>query len=482
MNYRAVANYVALVLKLEATLMIIPMLISYYHEEHMGAWGFFASMVLLYFVSLCLDAVRIRNPNIYARDGMFVVAICWILVSVFGALPFWLSGAIPSFVDCLFESISGFSTTAASILTDVETLPLGLLFWRGFSLWIGGMGVLVLLMALMPMVSGGRSVHVFKAEIPGHAPGKLVPRLRQSSGILYAIYGGLTLLQVILLLCGGMPLFDSIFNAMVTTATGGFSITNASIAAYGSLYVEVVVIVFMVLSGVNYNIYYFLFTRNYQGIYRSGELKVYLGLFFIASLLVGGNLYLNFYHSLGASLREAFFHVGSILTTTGFTLSDTSVWPQFSKGILFVLMFLGACSGSTGGGVKISRVIIMWREVQHMLFRISHPKTVGSVKLDRKVVNPEVAYAVNIYVLLLLSIFCLSVLLVSFDNFDFETTLTAVAACLNNIGAGFGMVTHGSYAHFSAVSKLVLCLDMLLGRLEIFPIMLLFFPSTWKRA
>lgn len=483
MNYRAMAYYLGIVLEFEALLMLAPLLVALFCGEYMAAWGFFAAIALLVVTGMLLTAAKGKREDIYAREGLLVVAASWLGVSLFGALPYHISGAVPSFTDCLFESVSAFSTTAATIIDQVEALPRSLLVWRGLSLWVGGVGVLVFLMALAPIFLRQNAVHLLRAEMPGHAPGRVVPRLRESARILSGIYLGLTALQTALLLLGGMPLFDSILNAMGTAATGGFPLHSGSIAAYGSTYAEAVTAVFMVLSGLNFNIHYYLLIRNFSAAARSEEARAYLGVIAAATAVVGLDLWGKVFATPGGALRSAFFHVTSIATTTGFYTMSLRDWPQLSQTILLLLMFVGACSGSTGGGIKVSRVLILFKEAGQVLFRMLHPQSTRIVKLDGKRTEREAVHEINVYFFTLIAVWSASLLLVLLDNVGWADGIFAVSSCLNNIGAGFGIITEtGSYAHFPALSKLVLALDMLLGRLELFPLLILLSPRTWRRA
>lgn len=482
MNYRAIAHFVGYVLKAEAVFMLIPLLISRYEREYDIAYGFLFTIAIMMAASLLLDCIKRGNRGVNVKDGFVLVAICWIVLSVFGALPFWFSGEFPSYIDCLFESVSGFTTTGASILTNVESLNKGLIFWRSFTHWIGGMGVLVFLLAFVSMSGSEHTLNVMKAESPGPAPGKLVGNLRQSSKILYGIYLALTITQILLYLAGGMPLFDSLCNAFGTAGTGGFGIKNASIGYYGSVYVDVVTTVFMILFGVNFNIYYFILIRNFRAILKSDELKAYLGIIFASIAVISVNLMGTVYDRAAVSLRFASFQVASIITTTGYATADFNLWPQLSKTVLIILMFIGACGGSTGGGLKVSRVIIIFKEAKRILFRISHPRSVEIVKMDSKAVDKTIVHGVNVYCLTFALVFFVSLLLVSFDNLDFETTFTALASCLNNIGPGMSLVgPNGNFSVFSNFSKIILAIDMLIGRLEIYPILLLFARRTWSK-
>lgn len=484
MNYKAIAHYLEMVFKLLAAMLLIPLAISLYHREPHAVRGLLVtaglSLLLAAVFGLFRSGGERRDRAIYTKDGFVLVAICWLSISLFGALPFYLSGAIPSFVDALFESVSGFTTTGSTILADIEAMPLGLLFWRSMTHWIGGMGVLVFLLA----ASGGEhSVHLMKAESTGPQPGKLVPRLRQSSMILYGIYIALTLVQVVMLCLGGMPLYDSLCCAMATAGTGGFFTKNASLAYYDSAYLDAVTTFFMVLFGINFNMIYFLLIRNFRTVWKSEEFRAYIGIFAGSSVAIALNLLAyGHYRNIGTALRYSAFQVGSMMTTTGFATANFDLWPEFSRVLLMLIMMIGASAGSTGGGLKVARLVIVLKEARRSLIRQASPRTVGIVKLDGKAVDKQVVHAViNFF-----STYCLltivSILLVSLDNFNFETTVTAVLASVGNAGPGLDMVSPiGNYSQFSVFSKLVLSVGMLMGRLEIYPILLLFAPRTWRR-
>ena len=483
MNYKLILQYLGKVLSLLAVLMLFPLLVSLFHSDLMEVWAFFFTSLLLAGVGLPLGRLQCTTTRLYAKEGFIIVAVSWLALSLFGALPFYFSGAIPHFMDCLFESVSGFTTTGASVLQEVESLSPGILFWCSFTHWIGGMGVLIFLMAIIPAVAGDRTLHLLKAESPGHAPGKLLPKMHQSSMLLYVIYLVLTLVQFLFLIAGGMTPFHSIVTAMGTASTGGFSAMNASIAGYNSLYCEIVVTIFMVLCGINFNIFYLILIRNVTGALKNEELRVYFGVLAVAIALITINLTGTVYPTVGQSLRYASFQVGSYITTTGYFSITQMNWPLFSKVILLSLMFIGGCSGSTAGGLKISRIIITWKEIKRTLFQIIHPRSVEIVKLDGKAVDKGVVQGVCVYSCLCIFLFFISLLVVSFDNMDIETTVAAVASCLNNVGAGLGKVgPGGNYAGFSVLSKGVLAFNMLLGRLELYPLLLLISPRTWRKV
>ena len=404
----------------------------------------------------------------------------WILISIFGALPFCLTGEIPSFIDAFFEMVSGFTTTGSSILSDIEALSHASLFWRSFSHWLGGMGILVFVIAFVP-ISSGRSLHILRAEVPGPVVGKLVSKIRLTARILYIIYAVLTLVETVLLLFGGMPLFDSLLNSFGTAGTGGFAIKNASIAAYDSVYVDTVITIFMILFGINFNLIYFVIIGKFKEVFKSEELRYYFLIIIGATILITINI-LPMYESIFSALRYSSFTVGSIITTTGFVTADYGKWPMFSQMIIIILMFVGACSGSTGGGMKVSRIFIYLKNAKKELKHLLHPHSIQTVEFEKQPIDDHVIANIHSYLVLYLVIFALSLLVLTIFNLDFKSAFSAVATCLNNVGPGFDVV--GPVSNFSSlsdVSKLVLSFDMLAGRLEIFPILLLFAPSQWRR-
>ena len=464
----------------EAALMLLPVAVALIYGETGRLVAFLIPLVLLAVIGLLLGKRAPADTAIYAREGLVIVALSWVLMSVFGALPFVISGEIPNFVDAFFETVSGFTTTGASILRDVEALSQSMLFWRSFTHWVGGMGVLVFAMAVLPMTDG-RAMHLMRAEVPGPSVGKISSKLRDTAKILYAIYFAMTVIEVLLLCLGGLPLFDALITSFGTAGTGGFSNRGLSIGAYDSAYVEMVTAVFMLLFGVNFNLYYLLLMRHFKEALGSEELLAYLGVVGISTLAIAGNIY-HLYQSVGQSLRYAFFQVASIITTTGFATTDFNLWPTFSKAILVLLMFFGACAGSTGGGLKISRIIIMCKAARQDMMRVRHPHAVTSVRFEGKPLERKTVSGVHIYMNLYLLICVLSMLIVAFDQFDLITTFTAVASCLNNIGPGLEIVgPMGNFADFSVPAKLLLTFDMLVGRLEIFPMLVLLAPTTWLK-
>ena len=480
MNYRMIARLLATILQVVAAMMVPALVISLVLGESESAWAFGITLILMVLLSILPRSIKPRRMTMFAREGFVIVSLAWILVSALGALPFYISRCIPSYVDCLFETVSGFTTTGASILTNVEILPKGMLYWRSFTHWIGGMGVLVFLLAIAPLASGD-SIFIMRAESPGPQVSKLVPRTRQSARILYEIYIALTILQIVLLLLGGMPVFDAVCTAFGTAGTGGFAIRNDSMMSY-SPYIQWVVTIFMALFGVNFGLYYLLLLRSYKKVVKNEELRLYVGVL-LASTAIITFFILNDFTEPQDAIRHAAFQVASIMTTTGFATTDFDKWPEICRALLVVLMIIGASAGSTGGGVKCSRVIIMFKSMKQELKRILHPNTVNCIRVDGEVVMPETVRLVYVFLGLYSIISMVSILIISVDGYSLETSLSAVMACINNIGPGLHLVgPMGNYSQFSDVPKVVLTLNMLLGRLEIFPLVILTFPSIWKRA
>ncbi len=482
MNYRMILRLICYILRVEAVCLLPSLGISFFQGETGSVIGVAATIVLSAVLSLSSFLLPPSDRQISAREGFLSVALCWVVVSLIGALPFCLSGAVPSYIDCLFETVSGFTTTGASILSDIEALPMGLLYWRSFTHWLGGMGVLVFLLAVIPMGKGKNSLlHVMRAESPGPQVDKLVPKLQDSAKILYAIYIGLTILQIVLLLLGGMPVFDSVTTAFGTAGTGGFGIKSDSLMGY-SHYLQGVCTVFMALFGVNFSIFYLLLLRQFMKVLKNQELLLYLGIM-IGSILVIAFDILPQYVNMGEALHQAAFQVSSVMTTTGFATADFNQWPALSKTLLVLLMFVGACAGSTGGGMKVARVLLLMKAGRRSVKRMLRPRSVSQVHMDGGTVSEEVIQNTYSYLALYMGIMVLSVFLIALDEFSLETNATAVIACLNNIGPGLDMVgPMGNYAAFSWHSKLVLTFDMLAGRLELFPMIMLFVPLAWKRT
>lgn len=478
MNYSIIRYVLGTVLKFESVFLLLPVFVGAVYGEK-SAFAFVIVALLCLGTGLLLSFRKPKSYVFYAVEGFVSVSLSWLVLSVFGALPFWISGEIPSFTDALFEAISGFTTTGASILSDVEALSHGCLFWRSFTHWIGGMGVLVFVLAVFPM-RGGQTMFLMKAESPGPSVEKLVPRVRTTATILYGVYTIMTFVEIILLAVTGMPLFDAVTLSLGTAGTGGFGILNDSVGSYAP-HLQVIITVFMILFGVNFNVYYLLLRKKLRSAFQSEEVRTYLAIILVSGVAIAWNIRKIFPNPLEA-LRHAFFQVASIITTTGYSTVDFDVWPRFSTTILVFLMFVGACAGSTGGGMKVSRILIMIKSMFRELFMISHPHGVRKVKMDGRTVEEETRHSIHIFVVSYALIYALSLLLISLDNFDFTTNFTAVAATINNIGPGLSMVgPTANFSIFSGLSKYVLMLDMLAGRLELLPMIVLFAPITWKR-
>ena len=479
MNRKKVFHTIGLMLMAEAALLLLPAITATIYNESC-VWALLAAALIALIVGVLLRKFcRPENHVIYAREGFVTVAMTWLAMSAVGALPFYLSGEIPSYIDAFFETVSGFTTTGASILTDVEAMSRGLLFWRSFTHWVGGMGILVFVMALTND-SNDRSMHILRAEMPGPVIGKLVPRAKDTASLLYKIYIGMTIVLIALLLCGGMTLFDSLLHAFGTAGTGGFGIKADSIASY-SPYLQWVITVFMFLFGVNFNLYYLLLIRKFKAAYQSSEFWYYLGIVLVSVALIALNI-LPMYETVSEAIRHSAFQVSSIITTTGYATVDFNLWPQFSRSLLLMLMLIGACAGSTGGGLKVSRGVMLvkmvHKEIRHML----HPRSVNSVKFEGKHVDgatlKSVASYFAVYMLCILSVF----MLLSLNGFSLETNISAAISCFNNIGPGLDAVgPAASYAAYNPFSKAVLSLAMLLGRLEIFPVLLTLSHATWAK-
>ena len=478
MNYRIVSNILGKVLLAEAILLLLPMVAALVYRE--SPMPFLWTILPLVALGLGLNSVKPKSGDLFAREGFVTVGLSWLLMSAFGALPFVLSGDIPHYVDALFETVSGFTTTGASILSDVEAVSRGCTFWRLFTHWVGGMGVLVFIAAILP-VSGDHYIHVMRAEVPGPTVSKLVPRARKTARILYLIYFGLTALETVFLLFGGMDFYDAFLHACATAGTGGFSTLGASIGGFNSVYIEMVIATFMLLFGCNFNLFYLILIGQGLTIFKSEELRVYLAIIGAAVLAIA----LNIMHSVGGfaeGLRYAYFQVTTIISTTGFSTADFDRWPELSRWILVLLMFMGACAGSTAGGLKVSRVIILFKSYLYELKQLILPTRVKRIWFENKAVSDQTVRSVLVYFEVYLTIIGLSVLVLTLDGHDLATNFTASLACISNIGPGLNAVgPMGNYGFFSVLSKLVLIFEMLLGRLEIFPVLFLFAPSVWRR-
>lgn len=478
MNYRIIFHTLGWVVGLEGICMALPMLCSaLYRESMLPLYG--ACIALCILSAALLLLIPVRKKSMYAKEGFIIVALSWIIISIFGAMPFFLSGYIPNFASALFETVSGFTTTGASVLTDVEALPKSLIFWRSFTHWIGGMGVLVFLVALLPL-SGGSNMYLIKAESPGPSVSKLVPKVGQTAKILYGIYIVLTIVQVVLLLLGGLDMFESLTLTFGTAGTGGFSIKNTGLADY-SPYVQNVITVFMIIFGVDFSFYYLILIRRFRLALQSEEVRAYLGIIVLSSLLICYNCR-DLFATVAEGLRHSFFQVASIITTTGYATCDFDKWPELSKTVLLALMFVGACAGSTGGGIKVSRILILLKSIAKEIKTAARPKSTHKIMMNNRPVEHETVRGINVFMMAYLAIFAASLLIVSRDNLDLTTCFTSVTTAINNVGPGFGLV--GPARNFSVcsdLSKLVLTFDMLAGRLEIFPMLILFSPYTWKK-
>lgn len=479
MNVGIICYVLGWIIRVEGLFMLLPLLVSVIYKERNG----------LYFLVCALAAILVghvmtrKKPvrkSFYAREGFITVALGWIVMSLIGAMPFYLSGEIPSFVDAIFEIISGFTTTGASILSDVEALSKCMLFWRSFSHWLGGMGVLVFVLAILPM-AGGESMYFMRAESPGPSVSKLVPKIRQTAKTLYLIYVGLMLIEIVLLVIGKMPFFDALCMSFGTAGTGGFGILNSSAGSY-TVYQQAILTIFMLLFGVNFAFYFLLLMKKPKDAFGIQEVRFYFLIYAVITVLITLNVTAVSGDSLFQNFHHAAFQAASVMTTTGYSTVNFDLWPEFSKALLVLLMFIGACAGSTGGGIKVSRILIYIKTIKKELASLVHPRSVKILKMDGKKIEHEVIRSTNVFLCTYVIIFFVSFILISLDGFDFETNFTAIAATLNNIGPGLAKVgpveNFGIYSNFS---KIILSFDMLAGRLELFPMLLLFLPSSWRR-
>ncbi len=479
MNYGMIVYMLGWICLFEAMFMALPLMVAVIYQEPAG-WAYLMVLVLCAVLGLLLTRRKVKNRKIYGRDGLVIVAFCWIVLSIFGAAPFVISGDIPSFTDALFETISGFTTTGSSILNDVEALSHANLFWRSFTHWIGGMGVLVFILALLPIKAGGAGMYIMRAESPGPRVRKLVPKIKTTAMILYAIYFGMTVLQIILMLLAGTPLFDAMVLSFGSAGTGGFAIKNDGLASYTNLQ-QAIVTVAMILFGVNFNFYYLLLRRKPRQALACTEVWAYLGII-AASILVITIQVLPRFETVYQAFHHTAFQVSSIITTTGYSTADFNEWNALSKTILVLIMFVGACAGSTGGGIKVSRIIILLKGVRKEVMRVCHPRSIKKVKMDGHSLEHEAVHSVYAFVIIYICIFVVSLLVITLDEKDLVTNFTAVAATINNIGPGLNIVgPAGNFSSFSDLSKFVLMFDMLAGRLELLPLLVLFVPSTWKK-
>ena len=479
MNRRMIIAVVGRIVRIEAVLLLLPAIVAaIYRESSFSAFIITAAAAALGGTAMILLA-HPSNDDIFAKEGFVITALSWIALSAVGALPFVISGEIPNYIDAFFETVSGFTTTGSSILTDVEALSHGILFWRSFTHWIGGMGILVLMAAILPSTTG-RTMHILKAEMPGPIIGKLVPRVRDTAKLLYILYLALTAFEVVFLLFGGMSLFESLVHAFGTAGTGGFTIKSDGLAGYNH-YLQWVIIVFMLLFGVNFNLYYLLLIRRFKAALKSGELWCYIGIALASTAVITLNI-LPMCQGFGDALRLSGFQVASIVTTTGYSTANFDMWPQLSKTVLFLLMFMGGCAGSTAGGFKVSRVMLLIKSIRREFKKMLHPRSVGAVRFEGKKLDDRTLHSVNNYLAIYAACLVVVVLLLGFEPLGFETNVTAAVTCFNNVGPGFAAIgPMENFSCYSEFSKVLLSVAMLMGRLEIYPILFLFSPSVWSR-
>ena len=481
MNYGIVLRVLGILLVIESGLMAPSLLISYF-QGGADFYPFLISIGLTLLAGILISRSKPKDTSISAKDGLAIVALGWLAISIFGALPLFLSKATPTYIDAFFETVSGFTTTGSSIIPNVEILPKGILFWRSFTHWIGGMGILVFTIALLPALGIG-GFQIYKAESPGPIAGKMAPRIKDTAKILYLTYLGITVLEVILLLLGKMTLFEAFVHTFGTVGTGGFGIKGSSIGDYSS-YIQVVIGIFMVVSGVSFSLYYSVYRGKGKEIFKNEELRLYLGIILSATALIALNLYLTNYDTIMSSLRDSFFQVSSIMTTTGYATADFDLWPSFSKGLLVILMLIGGSAGSTAGGMKVIRILVMFKLIRREISKIFHPRAVLPIKNDGRMVPNEVVAGIYSFIALYLVIFCLGTLVITLEGVGLVTASTSVIATLSNIGLGPGLALVGpsqNFALYSGATKLLLSFFMLLGRLELFTIIALLAPKTWKR-
>lgn len=478
MNYRMIGYLLSIIMLIEAAFMTLPMITAFCYGE--SILPFLYTMCILAALALPSMIFKPKNKQIYAKEGFVCVAASWIVLSAFGALPFVFSGAIPSYINAFFETVSGFTTTGATILGEIESLGRGVLFWRSFTHWIGGMGVLVFMLAILPS-DDGRAIHLLRAEVPGPTKGKLVPKLRRTALILYAIYMVLTLVEVIALLIVRLPLYDSIVTAFATAGTGGFSVMNDSIAGYANPAAEWIIAIFMLIFSINFNLFFFLLIGKVRDVVTNEELRTFLAIVLLATTAIVINTWQTIANA-SVGIRNAFFQVSSIISTTGFVTEHFELWPTLSQTILVLLMITGACAGSTAGGFKISRILLVFKNIFREIKQVLRPRSVNRVRMDGEVVPNETIHTASGYLAIYLFITLVSLLLISIDGYSFETNITATISCVNNVGPVLGSITpFGNFSEFSVFSKIVFSLDMLFGRLEIIPMIILFSPSTWLK-
>lgn len=482
MNKRLILYILGWVLLIEGAAMQLPAIVGLIYREGRQFPYFLLCGLALMLVGFLLVFKKPKNVTMLLKDGFAATALSWIVLSVAGCLPLWLSHTIPHFIDALFETVSGFTTTGATILKEIEHLPRCMLFWRSFSHFLGGMGVVVFLLAIIPRLGGNQSINLMKAESTGPSVSKSMPKLRNYAAVLYGIYVGLTAVECILLLCGGMGIFDAVTTSFSTAGTGGFMVYNNSAGYFHSHYIQAVIAIFMMLFGVNFYVYILILTRKFKQALRNEELWIYIGITLLATALIAVDIH-RIYGSVYESIHQSFFYVTSVGSSTGMALTDVNQWPEFSKTVILLVTCIGACAGSTGGGFKVSRVIILLKGMKKEFMLILHPRTVHTVKIDSKKVAHEVTRSVSVYFVIYTMIIIVTTILISLNGFDFVTSFTGVLATLNNTGPGMNIVgSTGNYADFSVFSKLIFCFNMLAGRLEMYPFLLIFVPSAWKRT
>ena len=480
MNYRAVLMILGNVVMYLVALLFAPLLISLYFGDG-DAKSFLITILIAAPIAYLLSSIKSEKKAIYAKEGFLVVGFAWIIISVIGAMPFVISGAIPNFIDAFFETVSGFTTTGATLLTSIEGLPRGILFWRSFTHWIGGMGFLIFMLALIPSL-GSNSIHILKAESPGPSPGKIVPKIKETAKILYLIYFVLTLIQMLLLKLAGMNWYDSMIHAMGTAGTGGFSNMNESIAAFNSPIIEWITTIFMVIFGINFALFFQVIKGNFKGFFKNEELRYYLLIILVSFLFITLNILEMNNGDISLSIRQSAFQVSSIITSTGFATVDFNLWPTLSKFVIIILMFVGAMAGSTAGGIKTIRIVIVLKAIKREINKIVHPKRVNSVKIDGKTVDEETIHGVFLFISAYIVISFIALVIISFDDFDMVTTVTSVITTLSNMGPGLELIgPMGNFSIFSPLSKIVLSFCMLAGRLEIYPMLIMFSPSIWRK-
>lgn len=480
MNYGIVLRVLGNILLVESLFMMPSLLISLYMKEE-DTIAFIISIIITTLVGFILSRHKKDRDTINAKEGLAIVSLGWVLMSLLGALPLYLSGSIPTYIDAIFETVSGFTTTGSTVIANVEILPKGILFWRSFTHWIGGMGILVFTLALLPALGIG-GFQIFKAESPGPVAGKMAPRIRDTAKILYSTYFTITIIQVVLLKIGGMSIFESFIYTFGTVGTGGLATKNSSVGAYNSTYIHLVIGVFMLLSGVNFSLYYSAFQGKVKDIFKDEELRLYLFIIFLAVIGIGLNLYMTEYNKIGLSFRDAFFQVSSIITTTGYSTSNFDIWPSFSKAILVLLMFIGGSAGSTSGGMKVIRILVLFKLIKREILKIFHPKAVIPVKVNGKIMPNETIAGINSFMSLYLIIIALSTIFISLEGVDLVTSFTSVAATLGNIGPGLNLVGPiSTFNDYSQLAKAFFSVLMLLGRLELFTIIALLAPRNWRK-